>query len=60
MAVCRKCHQLVRDDQVICPHCFVPQRPTTPLMRRPLAIAALLTLLAFMAIAVRWLILRFP
>lgn len=59
MAVCRQCHQLLQDDQIICPHCFAPHRRTTPLMRRPLAILALLTILACIALAVRLLIHRF-
>jgi hypothetical protein len=46
----------VKDGQVICPYCYAPQRRATPLMHRPIAVAALLLLLAAIAVTIRLLI----
>ena len=50
VAVCSHCHQLIQDDQIVCPHCYTPARPTAPLNRRPGGMVALVVLVAALAV----------
>jgi hypothetical protein len=58
MAVCRACHQLVEDDRVLCPYCYVPIGSTESLAHRPRAVAALVLVVMALAILVRLIVYR--